>query len=237
MLSFIKTQRDKHWFSSDLFLAILRLRGLEANASTGYAEAFYSRKMLFNVCPVPSDFLTTPKDWREHDMIWEPRAEARHEGPEALLVHGGHQREAPLAWTEERGLSGPGSAEPARQAKLLSGLAEQGQQGVCARGQEEEDVSPVVALHHRLRQPQSPPRVLEVSKRFLDRDACAIQVVAVSALEGIAAARRPRPAPARLRPSHARLDACASARPRRAHPWPCAAPHRPTRRRRRRDSG
>ncbi len=42
------TQRNKHWFSEDLFLGLLRLRGVEAASPTGFAEAFYCRKMLLN---------------------------------------------------------------------------------------------------------------------------------------------------------------------------------------------
>ena len=38
------TQRDKHWFSSETFLGLMRLRGMECRAPGGYAEAFYSRK-------------------------------------------------------------------------------------------------------------------------------------------------------------------------------------------------
>ena len=41
-----KTQRDKHWFSEETFRAILRVRGVECRASTGYAEAFYARKIV-----------------------------------------------------------------------------------------------------------------------------------------------------------------------------------------------
>jgi LmbE family N-acetylglucosaminyl deacetylase len=40
------TQRDKHWFSDDTFLGLLRLRGMECRAPGGYAEAFYSRKAV-----------------------------------------------------------------------------------------------------------------------------------------------------------------------------------------------
>jgi LmbE family N-acetylglucosaminyl deacetylase len=39
------TQRNKHWFTEDLFLGLLRLRGIEAASSTRYAEAFHCRKM------------------------------------------------------------------------------------------------------------------------------------------------------------------------------------------------
>ena len=49
ILEFYRTQRRKPWFSADLFSAVLRLRGMEANASTHYAEAFYVRKISLNV--------------------------------------------------------------------------------------------------------------------------------------------------------------------------------------------
>ena len=41
------TQANKHWFSKETFLALLRLRGIEARALSGYAEAFYCRKIIF----------------------------------------------------------------------------------------------------------------------------------------------------------------------------------------------
>jgi LmbE family N-acetylglucosaminyl deacetylase len=40
------SQRDKTWFSEDAFLGLMRLRGIEAGAPSGYAEAFYGRKIL-----------------------------------------------------------------------------------------------------------------------------------------------------------------------------------------------
>jgi len=46
IINAFRTQREKAWFSGDLFLSILRLRGMEANASSGYAEGFYCRKAL-----------------------------------------------------------------------------------------------------------------------------------------------------------------------------------------------
>jgi LmbE family N-acetylglucosaminyl deacetylase len=49
ILEFFRTQHQKPWFSADLFSAVLRLRGMEANASTHYAEAFYVRKISLNV--------------------------------------------------------------------------------------------------------------------------------------------------------------------------------------------
>ena len=49
LLEFFQTQREKPWFSTDLFSSMLRLRGMEANAPTRYAEAFYVRKMRLTV--------------------------------------------------------------------------------------------------------------------------------------------------------------------------------------------
>jgi LmbE family N-acetylglucosaminyl deacetylase len=43
------TQRDKHWFSAETFLGLLRLRGMECRAPGGYAEAFYSRKAVLRL--------------------------------------------------------------------------------------------------------------------------------------------------------------------------------------------
>ena len=41
-----KSQSQKQWFDEETFLAILRLRGMEANSPTRYAEAFYCRKAV-----------------------------------------------------------------------------------------------------------------------------------------------------------------------------------------------
>jgi LmbE family N-acetylglucosaminyl deacetylase len=44
-----QTQRNRHWFTEQTFLALLRLRGIEAGAANGYAEAFYGRKAVLAV--------------------------------------------------------------------------------------------------------------------------------------------------------------------------------------------
>ncbi len=41
-----KTQSTKHWFRNETFLALMRLRGMECVASSGYAEAFFCRKLV-----------------------------------------------------------------------------------------------------------------------------------------------------------------------------------------------
>jgi LmbE family N-acetylglucosaminyl deacetylase len=43
------SQRDKDWFTPETFMAMMRLRGMECRAPSGYAEAFYSRKTLLQV--------------------------------------------------------------------------------------------------------------------------------------------------------------------------------------------
>jgi LmbE family N-acetylglucosaminyl deacetylase len=40
------SQRDKHWFTKETFLALMRLRGVECKAPSGYAEAFHCRKLV-----------------------------------------------------------------------------------------------------------------------------------------------------------------------------------------------
>ena len=46
LLKHFKTQATKHWFTSDTFEAMQRIRGVESASATGRAEAFYCRKLL-----------------------------------------------------------------------------------------------------------------------------------------------------------------------------------------------
>ena len=46
ILDCFSSQADKQWFSRETFMALMRLRGVEANAPSGYAEAFYCRKAV-----------------------------------------------------------------------------------------------------------------------------------------------------------------------------------------------
>jgi hypothetical protein len=41
-----QSQHAKPWFQQDTFLSLMRLRGMECNAPSGYAEAFYCRKLV-----------------------------------------------------------------------------------------------------------------------------------------------------------------------------------------------
>lgn len=47
ILESFRTQRGKHWFTEDVFLSMMRLRGVESNAPDRYAEGFYCRKFSF----------------------------------------------------------------------------------------------------------------------------------------------------------------------------------------------
>ncbi len=46
LMKHFRTQRSKRWFTRDTFMALLRLRGIEAAGPCPYAEAFYGRKVL-----------------------------------------------------------------------------------------------------------------------------------------------------------------------------------------------
>jgi LmbE family N-acetylglucosaminyl deacetylase len=41
-----RSQHTKRWFDRETFLGLMRLRGMESNSSSGYAEAFYCRKLV-----------------------------------------------------------------------------------------------------------------------------------------------------------------------------------------------
>ena len=40
------SQHSKSWFQPETFFSLMRLRGMECNAPSGYAEAFYGRKLV-----------------------------------------------------------------------------------------------------------------------------------------------------------------------------------------------
>ena len=46
LLDAFQSQRSKSWFEESTFLSVMRLRGMECNAPSGYAEAFYCRKLV-----------------------------------------------------------------------------------------------------------------------------------------------------------------------------------------------
>jgi LmbE family N-acetylglucosaminyl deacetylase len=46
LLKHFKTQSTRHWFTSDTFEAMHRIRGIECASATGRAEAFHCRKLV-----------------------------------------------------------------------------------------------------------------------------------------------------------------------------------------------
>ncbi|MBM2821936.1 MAG: putative LmbE-like protein [Thermoleophilia bacterium] len=45
VLNAFSSQREKQWFDEELFLGLMRIRGMEAQSPTRYAEAFICRKL------------------------------------------------------------------------------------------------------------------------------------------------------------------------------------------------
>jgi LmbE family N-acetylglucosaminyl deacetylase len=43
-----ESQRAKRWFDRATFMALMRLRGMESNSPSGYAEAFHARKIVIH---------------------------------------------------------------------------------------------------------------------------------------------------------------------------------------------
>jgi LmbE family N-acetylglucosaminyl deacetylase len=48
LMTHFATQLPRRWFTPDLFTGLLRLRGMECQSPTSHAEAFYSRKVVFD---------------------------------------------------------------------------------------------------------------------------------------------------------------------------------------------
>ncbi len=46
LMNTFHSQANKHWFDRSVFLGLMRLRGMECNSASGYAEAFYCRKLV-----------------------------------------------------------------------------------------------------------------------------------------------------------------------------------------------
>jgi LmbE family N-acetylglucosaminyl deacetylase len=46
ILGHFSTQQSRLWFTEDTFLALMRLRGVESQSPSKYAEAFYARKLV-----------------------------------------------------------------------------------------------------------------------------------------------------------------------------------------------
>jgi LmbE family N-acetylglucosaminyl deacetylase len=46
LMDAFQSQQTKRWFQADTFFSMMRLRGMECAAPSGYAEAFYCRKLV-----------------------------------------------------------------------------------------------------------------------------------------------------------------------------------------------
>ena len=46
LMDAFQSQRSKRWFQDETFLSLMRMRGMECNADSGHAEAFYCRKLV-----------------------------------------------------------------------------------------------------------------------------------------------------------------------------------------------
>jgi LmbE family N-acetylglucosaminyl deacetylase len=46
LLASFPSQSTKNWFTADLFASLMRIRGMECNAESTYAEAFFARKLI-----------------------------------------------------------------------------------------------------------------------------------------------------------------------------------------------
>ncbi|MCK4564630.1 MAG: PIG-L family deacetylase [Verrucomicrobia bacterium] len=44
LMEYFGSQANKHWFCEELFLGLMRIRGMESCSPSGYAEGFYARK-------------------------------------------------------------------------------------------------------------------------------------------------------------------------------------------------
>lgn len=49
LFKYYTTQKSKNWFTEDLFYSLMRLRGMEINSPSAYAESFYLHKGHFQL--------------------------------------------------------------------------------------------------------------------------------------------------------------------------------------------
>jgi LmbE family N-acetylglucosaminyl deacetylase len=48
LMKYFGSQRSKRWFSEETFRGLMRLRGVECQSESGYAEGFHSRKLVWS---------------------------------------------------------------------------------------------------------------------------------------------------------------------------------------------
>ena len=47
-MDFYASQRSRDWFTEDLFLGLMRIRGVECRSPSGFAEAFHAYKLTMS---------------------------------------------------------------------------------------------------------------------------------------------------------------------------------------------
>ncbi len=55
LLDVFASQRAKPWFDRETFLGLMRIRGMESNSPSGYAEAFHAQKVVIQSACGPED--------------------------------------------------------------------------------------------------------------------------------------------------------------------------------------
>lgn len=85
LLTHFRSQLRKRWFTRETFLGLARLRGIETGDSTGYAEAFYARKLLIEPLGPPGTAVTLDESARPSRRT-SPLSERR--GPHRRRVVG-----------------------------------------------------------------------------------------------------------------------------------------------------
>jgi LmbE family N-acetylglucosaminyl deacetylase len=55
LLDAFESQRGKPWFARETFLGLMRLRGMECNSPSGYAEGFHARKIVIGQTAAKGD--------------------------------------------------------------------------------------------------------------------------------------------------------------------------------------
>ena len=73
-----QTQQNRHWFTEETFFSLLRLRGIESGAPSGYAEGFFCRKAVLDVTArrlTIESFTRTETRWKQL-RFWEGESAA-----------------------------------------------------------------------------------------------------------------------------------------------------------------
>jgi len=73
MIGSFRSQHSKPWFTDDTFWALLRLRGVESNSPTRFAEALYCRKLLLGLTAPAEEHAAPAANSRSRVPVAVPR--------------------------------------------------------------------------------------------------------------------------------------------------------------------